>query len=191
MEYSPSFVGGLVRLRPLKDSDLQTLLTWRNDPRSLFLWSTYRAILPDRESVEEFWADLRSDKHVLLVAENGQSEIVGMVYSYNAQFVDGHCSVTTYVAEQFRDRGYGIEIFGLFLDYLFSYFDFRKVYLDVYSYNRSSSRPIEKYGFVEEGRFPEHRYHDGNWHEMIRFAVYRQQLPKIRATLARLSRHKT
>ncbi len=178
----------ITRLRPIEQSDIPTLVEWRNDPKSMYLWTARRAVVPYATAVEEIGRDLHTDKHVWLVAENLRNETVGMVYSYDAQFVDAHCFSTTYVAEGYRGRGHGPEMQALFLNYLFSYFNFRKVYYDVYGFNSMSENTIKTFGFVEEGRFPEHHYFDGEWHPMVRYAVYRSDIPKIRVLLNRRSK---
>lgn len=172
-------------LRPIKSDDIGQIVDWHNDPESLHLWSTRRNILSTSEANDEAIRDLTVDKHVWLIAENAAGTVIGMIFSYDVQFVDEHCFVTTYVADSFRQRGYGPDMLGLFLDYLFCYFNFRKIYFDAYEYNRASWHSMSNFGFKEEGRFPEHRYMDGRWHGLIRFAAYRNDIDKIRSYLAR------
>lgn len=174
-----------IQLRTIGQDDIGLLVDWRNDPSSLHLWSSRRALVTQPEAHEEAWQDLQKDKHVWLMAENTRHQVVGMVYSYNAQFVDQHCFTTTCVANEYRSRGYGPEMQALFLNYLFTYFNFRKVYCEVYGYNELSRHTIETFGFVQEGHFPEHRYYDGGWHSLIRYAIYRGDLDRIRAFLAK------
>lgn len=176
-----------ILLRPIMDSDIDLLIKWRNDPTSIYLWSTRRNLISQTEARDEIAEDIRNNKHVWLMAQNARS-VIGTIYSYDAQFVDEHCWVTTYVTDGFRSRGYGPDMLGLFLEHLFAYYNFRKIYLDAYGHNRASWHTMQNFGFAEEGRFPEHRYIDGKWHDLIRFAVYRRDLVKIRDYLARRSR---
>lgn len=149
------------------------------------LWGTRRTIVPHETALQEIEHDLGHDKHVWLMAENHQGKIVGMVYSYNAQFVDEHCFSSTYVDAPFRGIGHGPEIQAMFLNYLFTYFNFRKVYYDVYSYNTMSNSTIRTFGLKEEGIFIQHRYFDGKWHNLMRYAVFREDIERIRAFLAK------
>jgi RimJ/RimL family protein N-acetyltransferase len=74
---------------------------------------------------------------------------------------------------------------ALFIDYLFTYFSFRKIYLDVYEYNNASVDPVKNFSFQLEGVFGEHRYFDGKWHTMNRYALYRTEIDRVRQFLAR------
>jgi RimJ/RimL family protein N-acetyltransferase len=173
-------------LRPLRDTDIELAVKWSSDADSLKYWISNRAIADDSTTTNEFWRQIRSgDKHVLLIAENDSGEIVGMIYSYNPQFVDQNCFITVYVDSKFRGRGYGAIMMALFIDYLFTYFSFRKIYLDVYEYNNASVDPVKNFSFQLEGVFGEHRYFDGKWHTMNRYALYRTEIDRVRQFLAR------
>jgi len=184
----PTFSCRGVLLRALREADLPYFVEWRNDPKSLMYWLSNRAIIDEPAAVEEFWQQLRGDKHVLLVATRQNGEVIGTIYSYNAQFVDQNCFVTAYIDGEYRNRGYGAVMMAMFIDYLFSYFSFRKIYLDIYEHNTSSTSAVESYGLKLEGHFPEHRYFDGEWHAMNRYALYRTEIERVRQFLARASR---
>lgn len=174
-----------VRLREIRESDIDRFVHWRNDPNSLMMWSTNRHILDRASAINEFWQQLHGDKHIMLVAEDCDDKVVGAIYSYGAQFVDQHCFVTVYVEDEYRHLGYGPVMMALFINYLFTYFSFRKVYLEAYDYNGESRSPIERFGFELEGTFCEHRYFDGKWHSLKRYALFRKDLGRVRSFLSR------
>lgn len=181
----PTFNCRGILLRAVREADIPHFVRWRNDPESLMYWLSNRAIIDERSAIEEFWQQLRADKHVLLVATKQDGEVVGTAYSYNAQFVDQNCFVTVYIDDKYRNIGYGAVVMALLTDYLFSYFSFRKIYLDIYEHNTPSTNAVESFGLKLEGHFPEHRYFDGKWHSMKRYALYRTEIEKIRQFLAR------
>jgi RimJ/RimL family protein N-acetyltransferase len=151
------------------------------------LWSNYKHLTGHPVALDELMADLHANWHITLMIERRDNQTVGFIYSYEAQFVDGYCFVTTFIDKRFQRRGYGALAHGLFLDYLLTYFSFNKIYTDVYGYNEHSLQTVENSGYAVEGRFPMHRYHNGAYHEMIRLAFYRTQHPGLRQRLARFS----
>lgn len=185
MSSSPKTIRQL-SLRPFCQSDIEKILDWRSDPRSLAYWSNRRALVPIEQAKEEFYADLRGDMHVFQMISHSKYGEIGAIYSYDAQFVDQHCWVTTYLEEEHRNRGLGAVATAMFVDYLFTYFSFRKLYFDVYEYNVPSLSSLESFGLKVEGSFPEHRYFNDKWHSLKRLALYRESSEKVRALLRRM-----
>lgn len=179
-------------LRPVRDSDLPLLIAWRNDPAQLHLWATYRHIGTETETVEEVLNELDHNRHITMVIERVRDDaVVGFIYSYDVQFVDGFCFITTFVDSRHRGKGYGAVAHGLFLDYLLTFFHFGKVYGDVYSYNPASLSALLNAGYKIEGRFPSHRFYNGKHYEMVRLAFYRAQHGELRRLMAKMSASST
>ena len=182
--------GKRVRLRPCEETDMDTMYKWRNDMSTLHLWSIRRHTVNFDEFAAELKADFAIDRHIQLMIEKvANNSVVGTIYSYNAQFVDGHCWITIYIEPDKTGVGFGAEAVALMLAYLFSYFGFHKIYTDVYDYNEASVSNMESGSFVEEGRFKEHRFFAGKRHDMVRYAIYSSQLPRIQQFITRLTKH--
>lgn len=185
-------VGRSLKLRPVEtDHDLEIMYRWRSDSSSLYLWSTRRHLVSYQQFLEEFRRDLNGDRHIHLMITKRHDVVIGMIYSYGVQWVDGHCFITTYLDPTKTKRGYGAEAFVLFVNYLFRYFNFHKIYTDVYEYNQLSRKTIESAGFVQEGVFKEHRYMNGMRYSLIRYALYRDKLPDIQKFIDRLQKNNT
>lgn len=183
--------GKRVKLRPWENSDLNKLYEWRNDLSTLHLWSVKRHTVSYDEFVAEMNADFATDRHIQLMIERVvDNSVIGTIYSYGAQFVDGYCFITTYVEPVETGAGFGAEAVALMLAYLFSYFGFHKIYADAYDYNEVSNQCLSNAGFVEEGRFREHRYFASKRYDLVRYAIYSSQLPRIQQFIARLTRHR-
>jgi len=96
--------GKRVRLRPCEETDMDTMYKWRNDMSTLHLWSIRRHTVNFDEFAAELKADFAIDRHIQLMIEKvANNSVVGTIYSYNAQFVDGHCWITIYI-EPYRER---------------------------------------------------------------------------------------
>ncbi len=78
--------------------------------------------------------------------------------------MDQYTYFIAFLAQGARERGLGAEAVLVFLDYLFAYFPFRKVYAEVYDFNRGSLGPLRSGGFHEEGRLTRHTWFgDRHW----------------------------
>jgi len=79
---------------------MDTMYKWRNDMSTLHLWSIRRHTVNFDEFAAELKADFAIDRHIQLMIEKvADNSLVGTIYSYNAQFVDGHCWITIYIAK--------------------------------------------------------------------------------------------
>jgi diamine N-acetyltransferase len=180
---------GSIRLRPLGESDLQTLYAWRNQTDFLSLFSPRRTVVSYEKFLVEHKRDMERERHLQFIAEiTGKNKALGTIYSYNLNLVDGNAFIGGYMPEDTRGLGYGAISCALYLPYLFEFFLLHKVYFEAFGYNKFSLPMLRNFGFVEEGRFKEHRFHDGEYHDLIRMAVYRDDLKKTQSLLARLSK---
>lgn len=175
-----------VALRPVQDGDMPFLLTCRNDPIFLATCTTQRNIM----NQEGFAREVKTYSIPMIITRRETSEPVGFIYARNVNKIDGLAFVNTYISEHHRTRGYGPVALLLFMRHCFQTMEqLHKIYLDAYEYARSVSpmtTGIQRFGFVLEGRFKEHRVHDGKRWDMLRFAVYRESLPGIELFLERV-----
>jgi len=178
----PTLQGHLVRLTPVSQSDLGHLYGWMNDPESLMLWINRRELTTYAQFVDDLeWRLKHMIVTQLMIRRHGTDEPIGTVYAYDANVVDGYAFGTIYLPQTYRRQRFGIDALIVFIDYLFAYFPFRKLYSEVYSYNHHSFAMMQSAGAVEEGRLREHRYFDGHYADLYRFALYRRDWPGIRA----------
>ena len=69
-------------------------------------------------------------------------------------------------------RGYGSESLALILDYAFTHLNVRKVCLEVLADDERAVGSYRKVGFVEEGRFRLQAFHQGQYRDVLRMAVF-------------------
>lgn len=170
-----SIVGRHLLLRPFLNEDLSIVFGWRSKVSDLFLWYQRPEILSFDEFCADFAGFRRNIIHVLMMITLGPNQnAIGMVYSYKADYINGHAFLCTYLDENYRQSLYGGEATLLFLEYLFGYFSFRKVYAEIYDYNSVSLSNSIKGGFVEEGRYKSHKWYKNAYRDMIILALYRE-----------------
>jgi RimJ/RimL family protein N-acetyltransferase len=175
-----------ILLRPIVESDLPVLCEWRNSAIFLENSSNRRNHVTVEEFALELKKDFGRDRHEQFIIELRRSrKPIGTIYSYNFLPADGYAFVTTFLVDDFRGNGYGAEAFAVFLYHLFTTHDLYKVYADIYSYNVDSLRTMQSAKFAEEGRFRGQRLYGGVRHDVIRYAIFRDDLPRIRSFLER------
>lgn len=110
-------------------------------------------------------------KDFLIVEVDGN--FAGFIVSYDYKQNDGHIKVMVYFEKKYRSGFVGLA--GIeFGDILFQYYNIRKIYTEVYSYNTESIKYHEKIGFKEECRLKEYRYYDGVYWDVIYFCLTRE-----------------
>ena len=166
--------GRSLELQEFQKEHLPVLFSWRTRDDFMSLCSTRRNLVSLDEFRLELEYDFKKDRHLQFLIKK-EEEYIGTLYSYNLNRTDGHVFVTVYLPPLWRGMGYGAEAMIIFLDHLFREYDLHKIYADVYSYNRKSLRALISGGFIEEGRFREHRLHLNERHDLIRLALFRSR----------------
>lgn len=113
-----------------------------------------------------------------VICDDNDYNIVGYIYSYEYRTYDGHCKVCTFLKSKYRDIGVGAICGIRFFDELFSSYPLRKIYIDVYDYNKQSLASNLDAGFVEEGCLKDFRYDNGGYHDMHLLAITRENFYK-------------
>lgn len=177
--------GRRVSLRHIERRDLEALWRWRNSLSFRKLCSVRRDEIGLEDFERELVADFERDRHEqFMIRENCGRTAIGTIYSYNLNLDDGFVFMTVFLEEAWVRKGYGADAFVLFLHHLFESHPLHKIYTEVYGYNETSLSAMLGGGFVEEGRFKEHRVFDGRRWDLIRLAFYRRQLESIRRLTA-------
>lgn len=109
-----------------------------------------------------------------MIVSRQEQEILGMVYSYEHMLKDGHAKIAVYISPEYRKNGIGAFAAIGFLHHLFSFYPFRRIYCDVYSYNQESLRSLLSCGFERTGCLQEYRYLNGEYHDLELLTISRE-----------------
>jgi RimJ/RimL family protein N-acetyltransferase len=180
--------GGAVRLREIADDDVPQLLIWRNSA-AFSEMCTFRT---DNVCLDAFREELAADfeydrlcQFVIEVERGNENVPAGTIFAYGLNESDGYCFFTTFVSEAHTSRGYGIYAAALMIDYLFVTHGLFKVYMDVYEHNHASIAAMRRFGCHEEGRFRKQRLIAGARYDVLRLALYADDLELVRQFLKR------
>jgi len=167
---SPSLLGRTVLLRPLTPADYNFMHLAETSselgPRWRFRGSTPS---PERWN-HETWSQCLA---AFLVIRRSDDVPVGYVAVHQANFQDGHAhlSATKLVPEgPVPALSLGL---ALFLRYVFSCWNLRKLYMDVPEYNYGQFASGLEDIFVMEGRLRDDLFAEGRYWDQIILAIYR------------------
>jgi hypothetical protein len=118
------------------------------------------------------WADVLAQ---FLVVENEREHPVGWVCLFRANFQDGHANLSVARFADQRTRSPLVVLgLALFLQYTFTCWNFRKLYLSVPEYNLSQfESAVGRYVQIE-GCLRDHSYFDGRYWDHFTLALYRR-----------------
>lgn len=168
--------GKHVYIRAIMDSDFPFIHQIFGDIDSLFLWTNKRECNTYDEFIEKFKKDMETVyRHFYIVCTIDTFEKIGFIYSYNAHSGDGYVYTSVYLTEKYRQSLFGAEAGLLYYCHLFRYFNYRKIYSEVYDYNRASNKFLISAAFSLEGKLKKHRYYNGKFYDLNIYAVYREE----------------
>ena len=168
--------GKKVILRPMrKSTDLEACLRWINDPEvTRFLVARF----PTTETMEVEWFDSqgKSKNDVILAIETlPEHVLIGTMGLHRISWEDGVATTGAIIGEkEYWGKGYGKEAKMLLLDYDFNTLNLRKICSSVKAFNGRSLSYNKRCGYQEEGRRVKQFFVDGEYHDEILLAVFRE-----------------
>lgn len=166
-----------VTLHPADEEDVPFLRANRNDPR---VRATRHAHLP----ADEDWAGERlggtmgrnGDSIGLLVCAEG--EPVGFVFLVREHpwtHVDRDGELGYWITPDEWGNGYATAAANRTVDYAFSELGLHRITASALASNEASKRVLEKVGFVEEGVARRSTLVDGEWCDVVRYGLLRNE----------------
>jgi len=166
--------GADVVLRPISKTDAPLLARWINDPEVRQYLNAY---LPITESEEEEWiTNLRKRKpHDIILMIVVDEKPIGTIGIHRISWQNRTGTTGTVIGEKsYQSKGYGTKAKMLLLDYMFNTLNLRKVCSSILAFNERSYNYARRCGYHEEGRLRQHHFHDGQYHDEILLAVFRE-----------------
>ncbi len=173
--------GEKVLLRPLGRSDIRHFLKWFNDPEVTQYLTMY---LPMTEMAEEKWIEnaaardsVGTDVHFVIEATDDENNTtIGNIGLHRISPKDHCAEFGVAIGEKsYWSKGYGTEATGLILDYGFQQLNLHRISSSALAFNERSLRLHGKVGFVEEGRERDGVFKNGQFHDLVRFGILRDE----------------
>jgi RimJ/RimL family protein N-acetyltransferase len=175
-----------LRLRELRDGDLDELVAWWQDPAVAVTQSSGPVHPKPAATVAEtfrLWSGNKGVDAGLVVTHKVAGTVLGHVALFGA---DAHNRTATYaiiVGPPHQGQGYGTEATRLTLRYGFDELGLHRIQLSVIGYNERGIATYKKAGFVEEGRSRESMFRGGKWHDQVHMGVLDHEWRAARASL--------
>jgi len=172
-----------INLRPIEEKDNILLHEWRNESNFIELFSNRRNPVSLEKFVLEMKRDSERNRHLQFMIElqiGEKKKSIGTIFAYDLNLTDGYIYISTYVVNEYWGKGYGIEACVLLTYHFFNTLPLHKIYFELFSYNKPSLSSLVGMGLSEEGRFRGHRFFEGQRHDLLRYAIYRDSLKRLR-----------
>lgn len=166
----PPLTGRRTRLRPVFPADYEYLYALSTSERTAHRWR-YRGMTPNPEGfTQTLWGGVLAQ---FLIERRSTGERVGHVTSYDANERNGFCHIAMLTDPAVQGSGWILEAASLFVNYLFTNWNFRKLYGEVPEYNYDEFASGAGRWFRVEGRLGEHEFYGGRYWDLLLLALYR------------------
>lgn len=169
---APHLAGIRVRLRPILPKDYGFLQTVELMSDLHFRFRLRGATPSPEQWSQTLWHSVLAQ---FLVVTQAQDRIIGLVMAYRPNFQDGHAHVGA--ARFGTDTRSPLMMlgFGLFVQYVFTCWNFRKLYLETPEFNYEQFASGSGRYFEVEARLREHFFFDGRYWDQLTLAIYRDR----------------
>lgn len=162
-------VGNNVALRPVESRDYDFLFRLYTHGDHLVRYRL-RGQTPSPEAFVRFvWDQVLAQ----FMVETKDGHTIGIVSSFEPDFRNRYVYIAACSHEDFEASGLVLEGVGLLVSYLFTTFDFRKVYGESLESNYAQFALGEGRLFDVEGRMKQHEYIDGHYEDFVLLAIHR------------------
>lgn len=174
-------------LRPIEDTELAMMLTWRNEPAVRANMYTTHVISMDEHLAWWQRVSARPDCQYFMYENHGKPQgIVGFT-----QLDLGHKNSSwAFYAAPDAAKGTGSRMEFLAICHAFGDLGLHKLHCEVLAFNTPVIRLHEKFGFKVEGVLKEHHLRDGTFLDVYRLACFSSDWASHQGVmLAKLTKH--
>lgn len=162
----------IVTLRPLAESDVDSIMTWVNRPEIVGNLAAFSGAAMTREQ-ELAWVKhtIAGPDRVYSVFATDDDRYLGQVGIHQ---IHGRSKVgrlgAVIATKGEMGKGYGSAAITAVMDRAFGEHGLHKLWLMVFRTNERGQRLYHRLGFVDEGILREEYFHEGGWHDMVRMS---------------------
>lgn len=173
-------------LRPMQDSDLEMVLSWRNQPDVRKNMYTQQVI--SLEDHRHWWATTKAEQSCQYLIFEADGTAIGAVNFTEISRAHETAFWGFYTGPD-APRGTGSRMELLALDHAFGTLALNKLSCEVLAFNTAVIALHTKFGFSEEGVFKAHKKLNGTYQDVHRLAILAPDWAKMRPKmLAKITR---
>jgi UDP-4-amino-4,6-dideoxy-N-acetyl-beta-L-altrosamine N-acetyltransferase len=177
-----TYEGEKTKLRPIRKSDVEKSIEWRNNPDIRENALGYR--FPVTEKMEDKWYESALDdqsetKAIFAIEALKDNTLIGFIHLNQIDWISKRCYFGIRIGEkQYQGKGMGPDSMCILFNYAFECLNIRKICLEVPSFNDSAIRLYRKFGFIEEGTLTKHLYLEGTYHDIVLMRIFDSEFRK-------------
>ncbi|MDD5286883.1 MAG: UDP-4-amino-4,6-dideoxy-N-acetyl-beta-L-altrosamine N-acetyltransferase [Desulfuromonadaceae bacterium] len=160
-------------LRPIMESDLEMVLSWRNSERvRSYMYTDHLISLQEHRA----WFERVSKEAfptVLIFEYMGRP--VGLKSFTQIDTRNNRCHWGFYLGDTELPRGSGSVMGLMALEFIFEEHGFHKVCAEAFAFNEGSIKYHERLGFVKEGCFARHVLKNGIYQDIVLFGCFKDE----------------
>ncbi len=179
----------MIRLRPLREADCDTIHGWRTLPEVAdYMYSDHEITLDEHR---RWFQSIRSDPSCIYQIIELDGDGVGVVYITGIDQKNRRCSWGFYLASPaVRGRGVGSFVEYSVLEHVFSELGLNKLCCEVFTSNPAVIKMHESFGFQHEGLYRRHIFKKGSFHDVVALAILAEDWREQRGRIAERLRAK-
>jgi len=155
------------RIREFLDSDINFLMSLRNDMELQYLLITH----PKPNSTEQVknWImnKINSDKTIFFVIASPDNKPIGFIQASDIDMVNRICKIGLAIENEWRRRGVFKRVISDMENYLSGSMNIRKIVAEILCVNESSRKAFESVGYEMAGILKSHYYNNGEYHDIV------------------------
>lgn len=155
-----------ISIRVVEQRDLERIRDLRNDPST---WIYLTDILFVSAPAQEHWFTkvLESSDRKYFIVHDAEHEFMGVVRCDEIDHLNRSIRIGCDMVPELRGKGYGSRVYDLLFKYCFDFMNMHRLWLLVIDTNQVAIGLYTKKGFIEEGRYREALFRDGEYHDYI------------------------
>lgn len=166
----PKISFGLLSLVPVTKDYIPELFRLRNSQAYIKLLTNRGEKISFEAFEEDFWNEIRIHRSLIFLIFY-RDKSIGTIFTYDENDYDNYTFFSVFIEHPSKYPGIGIKASLLFCQYLFKVLGFYKLYIEVYSYNKSMLKILNK-KLDAEGCFKRQHLWNGERHDVYRFAIF-------------------
>lgn len=164
--------GNPLGLRPIRTSDVDDIMAWINDPDVTRNFANMSAAITREQELAWLEHVIASDTDRLYAVVDESGAYLGNAGIHKIYWPARNGRLGLVLgAPGARGRGLGTQAMRLLIDMAFAELGLHKVWLVHYRTNTRMAHIAEKLGFTEEGVLRDEYFHQGSFHDMIRWSL--------------------
>lgn len=177
-----SYKGKKIQLRPLKFTDKERSIIWRNDPAIRDLALSYR--FPVTEAMEDNWYNKamagEDPTKVFFAIENcSDSKHIGFIHLYNIDYIASNSYFAITIGDKSEHgKGKATEAMHILFQFAFKHLNMHKINLEVASFNSKAVDLYHRFGFKKEGVLRKQVYISGHYYDKYCMGIFRDEYYK-------------